>query len=113
MKKENYKWDVSIILRLSEPKISGEIGIDFQWKYEFCRDILAQVLELTLTAELPSYQTILDLDRKVREKTLPAHLNVFMSAEDEHCTPAAYMRRCNLGQYRSVSEYMFFFFEIN
>ncbi|KAJ3855656.1 hypothetical protein EV368DRAFT_34161 [Lentinula lateritia] len=75
----------------------------FQWKYEFCRDILAQVLELTLTAELPSYQTILDLDRKVREKTLPAHLNVFMSAEDEHCTPAAYMRRCNLGQYRSVT----------
>ncbi|GAW07666.1 hypothetical protein LENED_009673 [Lentinula edodes] len=73
----------------------------FQWKYEFCRDILAQVLELTLTAEIPSYQTILDLDRKVREKTLPAHLNVFMSAEDEHCTPAAYMRRCNLGQYRS------------
>ncbi|KAJ3987194.1 fungal-specific transcription factor domain-containing protein [Lentinula detonsa] len=75
----------------------------FQWKYEFCRDILAQVLELTLTAEPPSYQIILDLDRKIREKTLPPHLNVFMSAEDEHCTPAAYMRRCNLGQYRSVT----------
>jgi hypothetical protein len=73
----------------------------FQWKYEFARDILSQVLELTLTAEPPSYQVILDLDRKVREKTLPPHLNVFMSAEDEHCTPAAYMRRCMLGQYRS------------
>ncbi|KAJ3776587.1 fungal-specific transcription factor domain-containing protein [Lentinula raphanica] len=75
----------------------------FHWKYEFCRDILSQVLELTLTAEPPSYQTILDLDRKIREKTLPPHLNVFLSAEDEHCTPAEYMRRCNLGQYRSVT----------
>ncbi len=76
---------------------------DFQWKYEFCRDVVTQVLESTLTAEPPKYQTILDLDRKVREKVLPPHLNVFMSAEDEHCTPAAYMRRCILGQYRSIS----------
>lgn len=62
------------------------------------------MLELTLTAQAPQYQTILDLDRKVREKTLPPHLNIFMSSEDEHCTPSVYMRRCLLGQYRSVSE---------
>lgn len=59
--------------------------------------------ELTLTAEAPQYQTVLELDRKVREKTLPPHLNVFMSPEDEHCTPSVYMRGCLLGQYRSVS----------
>ncbi|KIK65366.1 hypothetical protein GYMLUDRAFT_159686 [Collybiopsis luxurians FD-317 M1] len=75
----------------------------YQWKYEFCRDILAEVLELTLTAEPPNYQIILDLDRKVRQKSLPQHLNVFMSPEDEHCTPSAYMRRCFLGQLRSIT----------
>ncbi|TFK43632.1 fungal-specific transcription factor domain-containing protein [Crucibulum laeve] len=75
----------------------------YQWKYEFTKEIFASVLELTLTAKAPQYQTILDLDRKVREKTLPPHLNVFMSPEDEHCTPSVYMRRCLLGQYRSVT----------
>jgi len=74
---------------------------DYQWKYEFCTEILAQALELTLTAEPPKYEVVLDLDRKVREKRVPPHLNVFMNVED--CTPATYMRGCMLGQYRAVS----------
>lgn len=75
----------------------------YQWKYEFTKDIFASVIELTLTAEAPQYQTILELDRKVREKTLPQHLNVFISPEDEHCTPSIYMKKCLLGQYRSIT----------
>ncbi|KAG6902306.1 hypothetical protein C0995_001916 [Termitomyces sp. Mi166 len=75
----------------------------YQWKYEFTKEIASTVTELTLTAEPPHYQTVLDLDRKVREKTLPPHLNVFMSPEDEHCTPSVYMRGCLLGQYRTVT----------
>ncbi|KAL0582042.1 hypothetical protein V5O48_000100 [Marasmius crinis-equi] len=75
----------------------------YQWKYEFCRDIFSQVIELTLTAEPPNYETILDLDLKVREKTLPPHLNMFMNPGDEQCTPFTYMRGCVLGQYRSVT----------
>jgi hypothetical protein len=61
------------------------------------------VTELTLTAEAPQYKIVLELDRKVREKTLPPHLNMFMSPEDEDCTPSVYMRGCLLGQFRSVS----------
>ncbi|KAG6891283.1 hypothetical protein C0992_009475 [Termitomyces sp. T32_za158] len=75
----------------------------YQWKYEFTKEIASTVTELTLTAEPPHYQTVLDLDRKVREKALPPHLNVFMSPEDEHCTPSVYMRGCLLGQYRTVN----------
>ncbi|KAF9469100.1 fungal-specific transcription factor domain-containing protein [Collybia nuda] len=75
----------------------------YRWKYEFTKEIFSTVTELTLTAEPPRYQTVLELDRKVREKTLPSHLNVFMSPEDEHCTPSVYMRGCLLGQYRSVT----------
>ncbi|KIY73655.1 hypothetical protein CYLTODRAFT_341809 [Cylindrobasidium torrendii FP15055 ss-10] len=75
----------------------------YRWKYEFCKEIFSQILELTLTAEPPSYQTILDLDRKVREKALPPHLNVFRSPDDEQVTPSAYMHGCLLSQYRVVS----------
>ncbi|THV08656.1 hypothetical protein K435DRAFT_708630 [Dendrothele bispora CBS 962.96] len=73
----------------------------YQWKYEFCTEILAPVLELTLTAKPPKYEVILDLDRKVREKIVPPHLNIFMNAED--CSPATYMRGSMLGQYRTVT----------
>ncbi|KAG6813503.1 hypothetical protein H0H92_010528 [Tricholoma furcatifolium] len=76
---------------------------DYRWKYEFTKEIFSTVTESTLTAEPPHYQTVLDLDRKVREKLLPPHLNVFMSAEDEHCTPSVYMRGCLLAQYRTVA----------
>jgi len=74
----------------------------YRWKYEFTKEVSSSVTELTLTAEPPNYQTVLELDRRVREKTLPLHLNVFMSADDEHCTPAVYMRGCLLGQYRTI-----------
>ncbi|KAF8974208.1 fungal-specific transcription factor domain-containing protein [Flammula alnicola] len=75
----------------------------YRWKYEFVKDILASVIELTLTAEAPQYQTILELDRKVREKTFFPHLNAFISPEDEECTPSVYMKRSMLGQYRSIA----------
>ncbi|RXW14395.1 hypothetical protein EST38_g11457 [Candolleomyces aberdarensis] len=76
----------------------------YRWKYEFSRDLFSCVIEQTLAAEPPKYETILELDRKVREKKLPPHLNSFMDVGDEDCTPSTYMRKCLLGQYRSVSE---------
>ncbi|PBK72608.1 hypothetical protein ARMSODRAFT_931276 [Armillaria solidipes] len=83
---------------------NGEVKVGYyQWKYEFCKEIFSDILELTLTAEAPNYQTILDLDRKVREKVLPPHLNVFMNPEDENCSPSAFMHGCLLGQYRTVT----------
>ncbi|KAF9055205.1 hypothetical protein BDZ89DRAFT_1124982 [Hymenopellis radicata] len=82
----------------------GDIKVGYyQWKYEFCREIFSQILELTLTAEAPSYQLVLDLDRKVRQKTLPPHLNVFLNPDDDQCTPSAYMHGCILGQFRTIT----------
>lgn len=78
--------------------------LDYRWKYEFTKEIFSNVTERTLTAEAPQYQTVLELDRKVREKTLPPHLNN-MSPDDEHCTPSMYMRGCLLSQFRSVSKW--------
>lgn len=82
------------------------VALVHQWKYEFTKEVFAPVTELTLTAETPQYQVILELDRKVREKVLPPHLNVFMSREDEHCTPSVYMRGCLLGQFRSIGMFL-------
>ncbi|KAJ3573873.1 hypothetical protein NP233_g2152 [Leucocoprinus birnbaumii] len=75
----------------------------YRWKYEFVKEILSDVIEKSLTAEAPQYRTILDLDRKLREKKLPPHLNVFMSPEEEHFTPSVYMRGCILGQFRAIT----------
>jgi hypothetical protein len=65
------------------------------------KEILATVAELTLAAKAPQYQTVLDLDRKVREKILPPHLNSFVDAGQ--CSPSEYMRRCMLAHYRASS----------
>ncbi|TFK76007.1 hypothetical protein BDN72DRAFT_756432 [Pluteus cervinus] len=75
----------------------------YRWKYEFAKEILAVITETTLTAEPPRYQTILELDRKVRGKVLPPHLNVRLGAEDQDCSVSRYFRGCLLGQYRSLA----------
>jgi hypothetical protein len=54
--------------------------------------VFSLITERTLTAESPTYETVLELDRLVRAKTLPAYLNVFIGREDENCTPSVYMR---------------------
>ena len=62
------------------------------------------MLELTLTVTPPTYETILELDRKVREKVLPPSLNLYRSSHvDGYTTPTAYIRGRMLSQYRSTS----------
>jgi hypothetical protein len=73
----------------------------YRWKYEFMKEILATVAELTLAAKAPQYETVLDLDRKLREKILPSHLNNFVGSEQ--CSPSEYMRKCLLAHYRASS----------
>jgi hypothetical protein len=76
----------------------------FRWKYSFTKDVFIPVTELTLTATPPSYETILELDRKVREKVLPPSLNLYRSSSaDEYTTPTAYVRGRLLFQFRTSS----------
>lgn len=76
-----------------------------QWKYEFIKDIIGTVTELTLTAKVPQYQTVLELDRKIREKVLPPHLSgSFTGPKADQCiSPLEYMRGYILSQIRSAS----------
>ena len=41
------------------------------WGYRFAAECVAEVATRTLTAEMPSYGTIMELDRKVREFPIP------------------------------------------
>ncbi|KAG2047430.1 hypothetical protein BDR06DRAFT_963916 [Suillus hirtellus] len=83
----------------------GEVEVGFwRWKHIFTRDVFSQVTELTLSAELPSYSTILELDRKVREKVLPPPLNLYLSSvQDNYTTPSAYIRGRILFQFRTTT----------
>ncbi|KAF5316353.1 hypothetical protein D9619_006856 [Psilocybe cf. subviscida] len=51
-------------------------------KHLFARDIYYSVAESTLVARSPSYSTILDLDRKVREVSFPPKFNPYASKDD-------------------------------
>ena len=85
--------------------MTNAIFVDYRWKYEWAKEVFYLVIECSLTAKIPKYQTILDLDRKAREKLLPPHLSAFVVPPyDDQITPSTYMRRCLLSQYRSVSK---------
>jgi hypothetical protein len=51
-------------------------------KHDYARDIFYCVAEATLRAEAPSYKTILDLDKKVREMSFPTSLKPYLSPTD-------------------------------
>ncbi|KAJ7779148.1 fungal-specific transcription factor domain-containing protein [Mycena metata] len=46
-------------------------GVFEVWQFRFAAECVAEVTARTLTAEAPSYATIMELDRKVREFPLP------------------------------------------
>ncbi|KAJ7779019.1 fungal-specific transcription factor domain-containing protein [Mycena metata] len=46
-------------------------GVFEVWHFRFAAECVAEVAARTLTAEVPSYATIMELDRKVREFSLP------------------------------------------
>ncbi|KAF8172439.1 fungal-specific transcription factor domain-containing protein [Pholiota molesta] len=75
----------------------GGLGAAFDdWQCRFSAEIVADVAARTLTAEAPSYTTIMELDRKVREFSLPAAIS---SSSDDL---AASFQRCVLDHARET-----------
>ncbi|GLB35345.1 putative fungal specific transcription factor [Lyophyllum shimeji] len=61
----------------------GELhGGFWQMKYAFARDMFLAVADTTLVAKSPSYTTILNLDRKVREISFPTSFKPYVRRED-------------------------------
>ncbi|KAH8825491.1 hypothetical protein DL96DRAFT_115096 [Flagelloscypha sp. PMI_526] len=76
----------------------------FRWKHEAFRDCYLDVVETLLAATPAKYEVILELDRKIRAKEIPAHLNrIIVNAEDgPSLTAPEFMHTCILGVLRSM-----------
>ncbi|KAK7453225.1 hypothetical protein VKT23_011903 [Stygiomarasmius scandens] len=60
------------------------VGMGFwRMKYTFARDSFMSVITSTLMAKTPSYATVMNLDRKVREMTLPAGFKPYVKLEED------------------------------
>ncbi|KAJ8461802.1 hypothetical protein ONZ45_g18167 [Pleurotus djamor] len=78
----------------------------WRMKHTFARDIFNAVAETTLTAKSPSYSTVLDLDRKVRELSFPAAFKPYVSKEDgeeEYYSSSLSLRGFYASQHRTVT----------
>ncbi|KAJ6573486.1 hypothetical protein DFH09DRAFT_916018 [Mycena vulgaris] len=85
----------------------GEIRPGF-WrsKYHFARDIWMALAETTLTAKAPGYATVLELDRRVRELSVPDSFKPYATRADgdeEYYSSAASLRGFYASQYRTVT----------
>lgn len=71
-------------------------------------ECVAEVAARTLTAEAPSYATIMELDRKVREFPIPEEASAMATStipvNDAQLSPSMAMTRCVLSHTREVSE---------
>ncbi|KAH8813826.1 fungal-specific transcription factor domain-containing protein [Flagelloscypha sp. PMI_526] len=76
----------------------------FRWKHEAVRDCYLDVVEKLLAASPAKYEAILELDRTVRAKEIPGHLNrILINAEDgSTLTAPEFMHTCIHGVARSL-----------
>ncbi|KAF8901817.1 fungal-specific transcription factor domain-containing protein, partial [Mucidula mucida] len=86
---------------------SGEIEYGFwRMKYTFARDIFSAVVDATLTAKSPSYTTVLDLDKKVRQMSFPSSVKPYVKLEDseeDYYSSAKSLRDFYASQHRTVT----------
>ncbi|KAG5351982.1 hypothetical protein C0989_004276 [Termitomyces sp. Mn162] len=86
----------------------GEIQNGFwRMKYTFGRDLFLAVSDATLVAKSPSYSTILEIDRKVREVTFPTSFKPYVTREDGddiYYSSSHSLQGFYASQHRTVSE---------
>lgn len=78
----------------------------WRMKHHFGKDIFNSVADSTLIAHAPSYNTILDLDRKVREISFPASFNPYVTkevGEEIFSSSSLSLRDFYASQHRTVS----------
>ena len=70
------------------------------WGFRFACECVSQVAAKTSTAQVPSYSTILDLDRKVRDFPIP---EIPLDGPIDRAKPSMVMTRFVLSHSREVS----------
>ena len=79
------------------------------WMFRFVRDCVGEVAAKVLTASVPPYSTILDLDAKIRDFTIPAFPD---NIPLDPSRPATIMARYVLAHSRETSELFFSFSDL-
>ena len=69
----------------------------------FARDVYVRVVAVMLGAKAPSYATILDLDRSIRQMVLPPVKLYLNPDEEDYSDPAICMKSYLMSHYRSIS----------
>jgi hypothetical protein len=59
---------------------------DHRWNYEFIK-LLSRVMTIAFTSQPPPYAAILDLDRKLRDFYVPAHLRLQWTGQESSDYP--------------------------
>ncbi|PCH44570.1 hypothetical protein WOLCODRAFT_26859 [Wolfiporia cocos MD-104 SS10] len=75
----------------------------WNFKMVFSRDIYTPVVDTMLSAKAPSYSTILDLDRRIRQMTLPPVKLYLRPDEDDYTNPELCMKSYLMSHYRSLT----------
>lgn len=74
------------------------------WKYTFGKDTFLAVAETTLTAKAPSYATVLELDRKVRQMPFQAPFKPYVNLDEpDYHSSSSSVRGFYSSQHRTVS----------
>ncbi|GBE86700.1 hypothetical protein SCP_0905800 [Sparassis crispa] len=81
----------------------GEVYLGYwQHKFAFCRDIYAEVVDVTSSTKSPAYAKVLDIDRRVRQMTPPPIRLYLRPDEDDYSNPALCMKSYVLSHHRSI-----------
>lgn len=70
-----------IAFRASVLRIVGHV-----WKFRYSASCLGISVQHVFNARVPSYSTLLELDRKIRKFSLPLHLQSPMEVSEAGCT---------------------------
>ncbi|KZP16269.1 hypothetical protein FIBSPDRAFT_749007, partial [Athelia psychrophila] len=85
---------------------AGEVVPGQNSKYMFIRDIFHSIVEVTLVAKTPSYESIMEVDRKMREAICDYPYSTEIAIDpahpDYHCATASLRDYCQ-SQCRSIS----------
>ena len=63
----------------------------------------AHIVDALVNARAPTYETVLDLDRQIRQTTLPPVRLYLRPDEDDYNNPSLCMQGYLMSQYRSIS----------
>ena len=75
---------------------------DWHWKLGFTQSIIIHAHDLLLNAEPPDYEMILDLDRKIRQLSVPKVKLYPKPTDEEYHNAGLCMMSCLMSQLRSV-----------